>query len=134
MTEGEKKVIKKLKTIKVSGGYGYIYNFEAAKILNLIRKKQAGIFLNLIQKRKEKIKLLKDQKQYVIDEYSETIEKKDKIINEMAKDKYKNISILEMAKIGQAIEYDPTKMFNGISDEEAINIIKQYFEKKVEEK
>lgn len=122
MTEGEKKVIKKLKTIKVSGGYGYIYNFEAAKILNLIRKKQAGIFLNLIQKRKEKIKLLKDQKQYVIDEYSETIEKKDKIINEMAER-------IEWLMRNENIYLDLEHKGNFTQED-----IKQYFERKVEDK
>ena len=61
-------------------------------------------------------------------------DKANKIIDEMAKEKYSNISMLEMAKIGQAIAYDPRKMFAGISDEEAIGCIKQYFEKKVEEK
>ena len=60
--------------------------------------------------------------------------KLNKIINEMAKEMYSNISMLEMAKIGQAIDYDPRKMFAGISDEEAIDCIKQYFEKKAEEK
>ena len=60
--------------------------------------------------------------------------KQSKIIDEMAKEMYSNISMLEMAKIGQAINYDPRKMFAGISDEEAIDCIKQYFEKKVEEK
>ena len=60
--------------------------------------------------------------------------KQSKIIDEMAKEMYSNISMLEMAKIGQAIDYDPRKMFAGISDEEAIDCIKQYFEKKVEEK
>ena len=62
------------------------------------------------------------------------IRKQNKIIDEMAKAMYSNISMLEMAKIGQAIDYDPRKMFAGISDEEAIDCIKQYFEKKVEGK
>lgn len=75
----EEDVIKKLQTIKVSADKDYIYNFEAGTILNLIKKQQ------------EEIELLKEQQQYVIDEYGETIEKKDKIINEL-KDK---ISLIE---------------------------------------
>lgn len=100
-------------------------------IKQLVKNKDLAIAQHIIQKQQEEIELLKDQQQYVIDEYGETIEKKDKIIDEMAKDKYENISILEMAKIGQELQYDPAKMFNGITDEEAINIIKQYFESKV---
>ena len=61
------------------------------------------------------------------------IEKKDKIIDLMAEDKYEYIDMLQMAKIGKEINYDPTKLFNGISDEEAVKIIKQYFENKVKE-
>ena len=65
--------------------------------------------------------------------YKGMLNKQNKIIYEMAKEMYSNISMLEMAKIGQAIDYDPRKMFAGISDEEAIGCIKQYFEKKVGE-
>ena len=66
--------------------------------------------------------------------YEGIINKLNKMIDEMAKEMYLNISMLEMAKIGQAIDYDPRKMFAGISDEEAIDCIKQYFEKRVEGK
>ena len=71
---------------------------------------------------------------YYIMQLEQENNKQSKIIDEMAKEMYSNISMLEMAKIGQAIDYDPRKMFAGISDEEAIDCIKQYFEKKVEEK
>lgn len=78
------------------------------------------------------LKLKYEQNLKMCKHFRKELNKQDKVINEMAKDKYENISILEMAKIGQALQYDPAKMFNGITDEEAINIIKQYFEKKVE--
>lgn len=69
----------------------------------------------------------------IIENQKAEIEKKDKIIDLMAKDKYENINMLQMANIGKEVNYDPIKLFNGIPDEEAIKIIKQYFEKKSEE-
>lgn len=63
----------------------------------------------------------------------EDLKKKDKQIDLMAEDKYENINMIQMANIGKEVNYDPTKLFNGIPDEEAIKIIKQYYEKKAEE-
>lgn len=69
----------------------------------------------------------------LIENQKAEIEKKDKMIDLMAEDKYENINMLQMANIGKEINYDPTKLFSGIPDEEVIKIIKQYFEKKSEE-
>ncbi len=86
-----------------------------------------NIILHLIQKQQEEIKLLKDQKECVINEYGETIENKDKIIDEII----------------QEYEYNARINLKNFCDEEmrkdkciqdCRTCIKQYFEKKVEEK
>ena len=59
------------------------------------------------------------------------LEKKKKIIDLMAQDKYENVDVEQMADIGHEIGYDLAKLFSGIPDEEVLNIIKQYFENKV---
>lgn len=86
MTEEEKEAIENLKNyIKVdeiyNGNRKNLSDFDKFCIEHCL---DIEIILNLIQKQQEEIKLLKDQQQYVIDEYSETIEKKDKMIYEMA--------------------------------------------------
>ena len=62
------------------------------------------------------------------------IEKKDKIIDEMAIHIYKNIDILQMLDIAKNINYDLEKVFNGLEDKEVLNILKEYFIKLVEDK
>ena len=69
--------------------------------------------LNLIQKQEGKIKLLKDQLQYVIDEYGETIEKQEKIIDKMA-------------------EYFEGYEMNDVITFENKEQVKEYFEEEVE--
>lgn len=97
---------------------------------------EIAIVLNLIEKQKAEIEnkdiALRECERNLIEERQNRI-KEDKIINLMAEDKYENINMLQMANIGKKINYDPTKLFNGIPDKEAIKIIKQYFEKKAEE-
>ena len=70
----------------------------------------------------------------LIQKKDEEIEKKDKVIDLMVEDKYKNIDMLQMANIAKEVNYDQIKFINGIPDEEVLKIIKQYFEKKVEDK
>lgn len=73
------------------------------------------------------LKLIEKQKAEIEKQKAE-IKKKDKIIDLMLKDKYENIDMLQMAYTGKEVNYDLIKLFSGISDEEAIKIIKQYFE------
>lgn len=85
MTEEEKEAIKILEIIKVCGDKGYIYNFEAGIILNLIQKQQ------------------------------EAIEKKDKIIDGMAR---------------SIANYDSQLVINRFKDKEHVKeFYKEYFEK-----
>lgn len=118
--------------------------FAVKTVLNLIQTQQEEIEKlkkhnkELLRKLRNRVKEVKKLTRYSLykNEFiklNKEIEKKDKIINLMAENKYENISMLEMAKIGQAINYDPQKLFRGITDEEAINCIKQYFERKIEQ-
>ncbi len=79
-------------------------------------------------------KLLEDYKykNNLIQKQQEELEKKDKIIDEMAKDKYNNIDMYEMADMAKEIGYSIPKLFSRIPDEELYSIIKRYFKKKVE--
>lgn len=88
----EEEAIKMLENIKNSKRirtelkpFGYAMAIKQITNYTIGTKEFSAIetVLNLIQKQQEEIKLLRDQQQYVIDEYSETIEKKDKIINEL---------------------------------------------------
>lgn len=63
----------------------------------------------------------------------EELEKQSKIINLMAENIYKNIDMLQMLDIAKETNYDLEKVFNGLEDEKVLSIIKQYFEKKIEE-
>ncbi len=60
------------------------------------------------------------------------IEKQQKVIDEMAECIYKTIDMFQMLDIAKSINYDLEKVFNGLEDEEVLNIIKEYFKKKVE--
>lgn len=89
-----------------------------------------------LEERTNRIRNLEKECQSNFDNMMDTIRdnsKKDKIIDLMAEDKYENINMIQMANIGKEVNYDPTKLFSGIPDEEAIKIIKQYYEKKAEE-
>lgn len=84
MSEEENEAIEQLKKLKEykTTYYGSQW-FKVEVCANEEMKNTIDTALNLIQKQQEEIELLKEQKQYVIDEYEETIEKKDKIINEL---------------------------------------------------
>ena len=91
----------------------------------LVHDKDLAIAQHIIQKQQEEIELLKEQKQYVIDEYSETIEKKDKIIDEMAG----YIATLDIEEdICSKTENEHCDKMNFGECEDCI---KQYFESKV---
>lgn len=66
----------------------------------------------------------------MLEEKDKEIEELEKQIELMAKDKYENLNVEQMADIGHEIGYDLEKLFSGIPDEEVLNIIKQYFENK----
>lgn len=125
MSEEEKKAIQRLEYVNRQydcNNYYSIYDLECIETV-----------LNLIQKQQKEIELLKDQKQYVIDEYENTIDekqlelkKKDKIIDEMAPQVYLNEQQREEMK----------KYINKLDNKpkDFTSFVKQYFEKKVEGK
>lgn len=103
MSEEEKKAIKRMQEVRAKNVHTFVDELD--------------IILNLIQKQQEEIKLLKDQKQYVIDEYGNAIdekqkeiENKDKMIDEMANDIY-------------STQIESNRYFKDAEE------VKQYFEK-----
>jgi dihydroorotate dehydrogenase len=82
--------------------------------------------LNLIEKQEKEIKILKEQKEYVINEYGRTNEGKDKMINEMAK-YIVDIDITEI--MCPKCKYRNTEC----TMQECVESIIEYFKKKVEE-
>ena len=92
-----------------------ILTVDNDKIKTQIYVSDLKTILNELDKKEKEIKLLNDQKQYVIDEYGKTIEQKDEIINEMAEKIY---------------YLQDEKLLAGYSKQEVID----YFTKKVENK
>ncbi len=80
----------------------------------LLKCKQS--LLNLIQKQQEEIELLKDQKQFVIDEYGRIIKKKDKIIDLMAK-AFKQDDVRSVEEIKRYFEKE-SRGIKGIKEKE----------------
>ena len=121
MSEEEKKAVEYYKNKEIS----FKCDFNTEELLKAlgIEESEEDSFekhqirfktlLNLIQKQEGKIKLLKDQLRYVIDEYGETIEKQEKIIDKMA-------------------EYFEGYEMNDVITFENKEQVKEYFEEEVE--
>lgn len=116
----EEKTLKYLSAMRIIdfNKLGFVYGKETIDEV-----------LNLIQKQQKEIKLLKDQQQYAIDEYGNTIkekqtelEKKDKVIDELASRVYLNKQ--EMEEMEKYIYNNPNH--KGFAD-----FVKRYFERKV---
>ena len=77
----------------------YLKDLENDKEHLTIEQRQSiTTILNLIKKQSKEIQLLKEQKQYVIDEYGETIEKQSKEIEELKQEKEYLNCIIESDK------------------------------------
>ena len=98
---------------------------ESAKVVLEMLEKQD----NIIESKNRLLKTLGIE----LNRTETELEKKKKIIDLMAQDKYENVEVGQMADIGHEIGYDLVKLFSGIPDEEVLNIIKQYFENKAKE-
>lgn len=136
MSEEEKKAIEETRKALMKTSLGYDVDFD----INIL-----DILLNLIQKQQEEIKLLKDQKQYVIDEYERTIEEKDRQIKQLTQTNksYKGMinkkdKIIDEMAVQVCLTEEQRKEFEKNiykldKPKDFKSFVKQYFEKKVEE-
>lgn len=119
MTKEQEKAIDDLKFFN-QGEYITKEMEESAKIVLEMLEKQD----NIIESKNRLLRIIGRE----LHQAETELEKKKKMIDLMAQDKYENVDMYQMADIGYEIGYDLAKLFSGIPDEEVLNIIKQYFE------
>ena len=124
MSDEEKKAIESFKEENNND----LSRFDDFNSYTQFKVKRDKIIIDLIEKQSKEIQLLKEQKQYVIDEYGETIEKQSKEIEELTGNQciYKDTS--SCTKSISLKTYIALNKFDSSKEQSSMNYYKLYKE------